>query len=165
MIRRVTDDKNLILDDFIEKTKHWALKDAQDLPTGKLDREYSGWWDFGGKEWIEKTQEGRPESKFINKSTRSCIIVEKLKIQKSVHLIESHWTHNEKLISWNIEGNNRMLFGTFLCLIKCLTVKDTENVNKSSSRNPRIIHSPFRSQETDSWNQRVEELDWVLITS
>lgn len=31
MIRCVTDDKNLTLDDFMEKVKQWALKDAQDL--------------------------------------------------------------------------------------------------------------------------------------
>lgn len=33
MINCVTDDKNLISDDFIEKIKYWALKDAEDLHT------------------------------------------------------------------------------------------------------------------------------------
>lgn len=91
MIRCVTDDKNLTLDDFMEKVKQWALKDAQDLHIWRLQRRYSGWWDFGGKEWTEKKKRQNqlhlPVSLLINKSTNVSAIRKKLKIPEDPVII------------------------------------------------------------------------------
>ena len=43
MITFITDEKNLILDDFIEEIKCWSLNDAEDLHTWSLQRGFSRW--------------------------------------------------------------------------------------------------------------------------
>lgn len=99
-----------------------------------------------GKNKMRKPKRGRLHSKFINKSTKVCIIVIKFfkKFRKLHCTIESHWTYNEKLISCNIKGKHKGGIWSTCLPPQILNNWKYRKCKRNSSRKPQ--DNPFTLQ-------------------